>query len=173
MLEKGKDGKTSEVVGSSAPLRTLILHLHDRRIRIGPPENSRARKNIQDLEFYMKRLNLVEALIHLQYAPPKPVEVDHISGQRGTSTKHTGAIGAAGSKLRGSDDEVEIDYIGGDKFGKETIITRKEFTIKSGLGLQVTEMGDGNNFPKIDGSSMQTKNDDLRNRKGAFAGLTD
>lgn len=65
MLEKGKDGKTSEVVGPSAPFRTLILHLHDRRIRIAPPEDSRAYKNIQDLEFYMKRLNLVEALIHL------------------------------------------------------------------------------------------------------------
>jgi hypothetical protein len=34
-------------------------------------------------------------------------------------------------------------------------------------------MGDGSKFPKINGSSMQTKNDDLRNRKGAFAGLTD
>ena len=154
MLEKGKDGKTSEVVGLSAPLRTFILHLHDRRIRIAPPENSRARKNIQDLEFYMKRLNLVEALIHLQHAPPKPVEVYHISGQRGTSTKHTGAIGAGGSTLGVSNDAVEIDYIGGDRFGKETINSKKEITIKGRLGLQVTELGDGNNFPKIDGLSM-------------------
>lgn len=58
------------------------------------------------------------------------------------------------------------------KFGKQTNTVRKDINIKGGLGLQVTEVGDGK-LPKVDNSSMQGKNNDLHNRKGAFAGLTD
>lgn len=47
----------------------MILHLHERRLRVAPPANSYAAKDIEDLEFYMKRLNFVEGHIHQEYAP--------------------------------------------------------------------------------------------------------
>jgi hypothetical protein len=54
-------------------MRQLILHFHERRIRIAPPEESVAYKHIEDLEFYMKRLGIVENRVHLEFAP-SPVE---------------------------------------------------------------------------------------------------
>jgi len=50
-------------------MRQLILHFHERRIRIAPPEESIAFKRIEDLEFYIKRLEIVENRVHSEYAP--------------------------------------------------------------------------------------------------------
>jgi len=66
--KENKDGKR-EPIGLSTPMRQLILHFHERRIRIAPPEESIAFKRIEDLEFYIKRLEIVENRVHSEYAP--------------------------------------------------------------------------------------------------------
>ena len=67
-----KSGKNeTELLGISSALRRLIVHFHERRLRVAPPAGSYAAKDIEDIEFYMKRLIRVEENVHLEHAPPK------------------------------------------------------------------------------------------------------
>jgi hypothetical protein len=100
------------------------MHFHDRRIRIAPPEDSVAYKRIEDLEFYVKRLGLVEDRVHLEYKP-EPVETG-IDANGGLAGKTMGlkAINRNASKNGATDDVVEVDYIEGDKFGRKIVKSR-------------------------------------------------
>jgi hypothetical protein len=53
----------------------LIMHFHERRIRIAPPADSYAGKDIEDIKFYIKRLALIEQRIHSDYMPPPAADV--------------------------------------------------------------------------------------------------
>ena len=53
----------------------MIIHFHERRLRVAPPPGSYAAKDIEDVEFYMKRLLRVEEMIHAEHAPKK-VEIE-------------------------------------------------------------------------------------------------
>lgn len=143
------DGK-KEPLGLSTPLRQLIMHFHERRIRVAPPENSVAAKGIEDLEFYIKRLGLVEDRVHFEYAP-KPTEEELSGINPGRSGLKTGT---RNSKFSGAnEDGVEVEYIEGDKFGKKVIRTKQEITVRGGLGLQVTTLDDGK-LPPLSRGSM-------------------
>lgn len=121
--KENKDGKR-EPIGLSTPMRQLIMHFHDRRIRIAPPEDSVAYRRIEDLEFYVKRLGLVEDRVHLEYKP-EPIETG-IDANGGLAGKTMGlkATNRNASKNGTTDDVVEVDYIEGDKFGRKIVKSR-------------------------------------------------
>ena len=91
-----KEGKP---LGLSTPMRLLILHFHERRIRVAPPAGTYAGKHIEDLEFYAKRLQIVENRVHADYATLPPEQDPSLIPILKTGTGNQTQKGVSNSQL--------------------------------------------------------------------------